>query len=119
MILVCTLMVFEAPLAPRGMLIHLEKPGMAPVRNSPWPESLSVYVGEDGFRLNGRLVARQELLSRLKERLAKQMVWTVYLEADDRVRFDSVVFAMDVIQNSGAKVIWITPKIRKELNRQP
>lgn len=119
MILVFMFMLFEVPLTPRGILVHLEKPGVAPVRNSPWPESLGIYVGEDGFRLNGRLVARQELQSRLKEQLAKRMVWTVYLEACDRVRFDSVVFAIDVIQKSGAKVIWITPKIREELDRQP
>src|SRR5579863_3958762 len=93
MILVFTLMVFEVPLTPGGIFVHLERPSAAPARSSPWPESLSIYVREDGFSLNGRLVARQELQSRLKEQLAKQMVWTVYLEADDRVRFDSVVFA--------------------------
>jgi Iap family predicted aminopeptidase len=54
----------------------------------------------------------------LREELGKQMVWTVYFEADDKIPFGTAVYAMDAIQGMGAKVEWITPQIREELNRQ-
>jgi hypothetical protein len=46
------------------------------------------------------------------------MVWVVYFEADyDTLNMDAV-YAMDVIQGLGAKLIWITPKVRRELQQK-
>jgi biopolymer transport protein ExbD len=42
----------------------------------------------------------------------------VYLEADDKIPFAKAVYAIDAIQKVGAKVVWITPKIREDLNHQ-
>jgi hypothetical protein len=42
------------------------------------------------------------------------MVWTEYFEADNASLFQETAFAIDTIQRLGAKVIWITPKMREE-----
>ncbi len=78
-------------------------------------ETISVYVdARKGFLVNGHPVKREELEAKLKEELSRQMVWTVYLEADSDCLFMDLAQAIDTIQGLGAKVIWITPKMREE-----
>jgi biopolymer transport protein ExbD len=85
------------------------------VEESPWTETVSVYVdGRRGFLVNGLPVRREELKAELRKELGRQMVWTVYLEADPDCLFMDVAHAMDTIQGLGAKLVWITPKTREE-----
>lgn len=86
--------------------------------DSPWPETLSVYIDAQGrFHLNGKIVESEKLEERLKEELGKRVVWSVYVEADANVNFYEAVYAMDTITGLGGKVIWITPKTRNEWER--
>jgi biopolymer transport protein ExbD len=64
--------------------------------------------------LNGEEVPRAQLRSKLMEQLGKRIVWMVYVEADIDTNFGDTLHAIDVIHSCGAKVIWITPKMRKE-----
>lgn len=82
---------------------------------SPWAETMAVYADpERGFLVNGKVVARKELRSKLQEELSRRGVWIVYFEADDNCPYMDAVFAIDTIEGLGAKVIWITPKTREE-----
>lgn len=102
-----------------GFLVNVEKRNAAVSQQSPRSEMLGVYVdAHHKFYMNGRLVARDELRTKLKEELSKRVVWTVYFEADENVEYYCAVYTFDTIRGLGAKVIWITPQIRKELNQQ-
>ncbi len=46
------------------------------------------------------------------------MVWTVYFEGDYDTLNMNAIYAMDTIQGLGARLIWITPKIREELQHR-
>jgi biopolymer transport protein ExbD len=106
-------------LAPTGFIVHLDKSRTTVWEKSPWPETMSVYVdGSREFYVNGRHVAPQDLPERLKEELGKRMDWTVYFEADETVRFSDAEYAMKTVQDLGAKLIWLTPKTREELNQK-
>lgn len=82
------------------------------------PDTLQVYVAQTGvvprFLVNGREVDRRALRVELPEQLSRHAERNVYFEADKDVLWKDVVYAIDAIQSSGAKVIWITPKIREE-----
>jgi hypothetical protein len=54
----------------------------------------------------------------LQEELGRRAVWTVYFEANEDCTFMNATYTFDTIQGLGAKVVWITPRIRQELNRQ-
>jgi hypothetical protein len=43
-----------------------------------------------------------------------QAEWTVYFEAEPDTLYMDDVYAIDTIQACGAKVSWITPKMREE-----
>lgn len=107
--------VMITPFPPHGLPVDLRERTAVGVEKSPWTETVGVYVdARRGFLVNGHLVRGEELESELKKELSRQMVWTVYLEADSDCLFMDVVHAIDTIQGLGAKLVWITPKTRKE-----
>lgn len=100
-----------------GLPIDLRTHDPVGWQKSPWQETLSVYlaVGEQ-YYVNGQLVSREDLRGRLKQDLDRRVVWTVYFEADHDTLNMNAIYAMDTIQGLGAKLVWITPKVREELN---
>jgi biopolymer transport protein ExbD len=98
-----------------GLWVDFREQKAVGVDKSPWTETVSVYVdGKRRFLVNGQPVPGDKLKAKLEQELSKQMVWTVYLEADSDCLFMDVVHAMDTIQGLGAKLVWITPKTREE-----
>jgi len=107
------------PMTPHGLPVNIRQRNALAWHKSPWPETLSVYVdGKDRFYLNGQLIPADQLRMRLSQELGKRMVWTVYFEADERSTFMSAMYSFDTIQGLGAKLVWITPDIREELNKE-
>jgi biopolymer transport protein ExbD len=98
-----------------GLLVNLQQANSVAVRPNPWAEMTSVYISPTQFYVNGKSIDRKELQSKLLEALNKQMVWTVYFEAHEDCTFEEAAYAMDTIQGLGAKVVWITPKMREAL----
>jgi biopolymer transport protein ExbD len=118
-IMVFFFMIFDGQGHRYGLPIELRTHDSIVWQKSPWEETLSVYlaVGEK-YYVNGHLVSREDLRSRLQQELGRRMVWTVYFEADyDTLNMDAI-YAMDTIQGLGAKLVWITPKIREELRQK-
>ncbi len=120
-ILVVLLLLFlmNRPLPWRGLLVDFRQSNALASQKSPWAETLGVYVDARGqFYVNGKMVARDKLRAKLKEELNRRMVWTVYFEAHQNSIFAETTFTIDTIQGLGAKVAWITPRIRQELDRK-
>jgi biopolymer transport protein ExbD len=112
-------MIFLEPPMHHGLFVQIHERGGTVWLKSPWPKSVSVYVGGDGgYYVNGQLVRPELLQAKLKDELGKEMMWTVYLEADESTSFSRSIYAIGAIQGLGAKVVWITPNIRAELNRK-
>jgi hypothetical protein len=45
-------------------------------------------------------------------------IWTVCFEGDNDTLYMDSVYAIDAIQSCGAKVVWITPRMREEWQRK-
>jgi len=104
------------PLPSHGLFVEINRHPSADALPSPWLETTSVYIGPLQFYVNGKPIKRSELRGKLAEVLRQQMVWSVYLEAHPDCNFGDAVYAMDTIQELGAKVVWITPKMREALS---
>lgn len=109
------LFAMNTPAPSFGLLLNLKGAKPAVEEPSPWAEMTSVYISPTQFYVNGKPIDRKELHSKLLESLSKQIVWTVYFEAHEDCTFQEAAYAMDAIQGLGAKVVWITPKIREAL----
>jgi biopolymer transport protein ExbD len=118
-ILIFIFMIF-APLPPKGLLVSWKKPHAVVWEKSPWSDTLEVYVHTPArFFVNNQEVDRNDLRSKLTEQLGRRAEWTVYFEADADTTFMDAVYAIDVIQGCGAKLIWVTPKMREQWVHPP
>jgi hypothetical protein len=91
--------------------------GIRTFRSLPIP---LVYIRTPAqFVVNGEEVDRSDLRSKLTERLGRRWEWSVYFEADADTRYMDAVYAIDVIQGCGAKLIWVTPKMREHWRHTP
>ena len=114
-----TIFMMFGPQPSKGLYIDWLERSHVSSAESPWAETMGVYVDGNGqFLVNGLRVRREELPMKLKEELGRRMVWTVYFEADQNSVFMDTAYAMDTIQGLGAKMVWITPKMREEMDRQ-
>jgi biopolymer transport protein ExbD len=87
---------------------------------SPWPDAIEVYVrAPTRFFVNGQEISRSDLHAKLIEQLSHRAEWTVYFEAQPDVPFMEAAIAMDTIQACGAKLVWITPKMREDWQQKP
>ena len=64
--------------------------------------------------MNGEEIERGSLHTKLLEHLSRRVEWTVYFEADFDTLYMDDIYAIETIQGCGAKLIWITPKMREE-----
>jgi len=118
-VLVFIFMIFTAPHPSRGLYVQLRTRDARLATNSPWPDTLSVYLGAgEKFYVNGQIVRKDELATKLQQELDHRAEWTVYFEADYDTLNMNAIYAMDTIQGLGAKLVWITPQVRKELEEQ-
>jgi len=118
-ILIFLFMIIKEPRHYQGLQIELRSRDSVIWQRSPWPETLSVYLGVgERYYINGHLVPREALRANLQRELNRRIVWTVYFEADGDALNMNAIYAMDTIQELGAKLVWITPKVRQELEKR-
>jgi len=102
-----------------GLPIELRTHNSQVWPKSPWQETLGVYLAAgEKYYVNGQLVSREDLRARLQQELSRRAVWTVYFEADYDTLNMNAIYVMDTIQGLGAKLVWITPKVREELQQK-
>jgi hypothetical protein len=112
-------MVFTEPRHPYGLPIKFRTHDSVIWTKSPWQETLGVYLaGGERYYINGQAVPREDLSARLRQELGHRAVWTVYFEADFDTLNMNAIYAMDTIQGLGANLVWITPKVREELQQK-
>jgi biopolymer transport protein ExbD len=116
LILILILMISQHPPS-RGLVVDFSPRNIS--HQSPWPETLSVYVdAQREYYVNGTQVPREQLRMKLQQELGKRMIWVVYFEAADDCLFMDVTYAFDAITGLKAKFVWITPRMRKELDQK-
>jgi biopolymer transport protein ExbD len=113
-ILIFIFMVF-GPQPSKGLFVTWKNRDAVVWEKSPWPDALEIYVRVPArFFVNGQEILRSDLHAKLIEQLSRRAEWTVYFEAEPDVPYMEAVYAMETIQVCGAKVIWITPKMRED-----
>lgn len=113
-VLVFIFMIF-GPQPLKGLFVSWKKQDAAVAEKSPWPDAIEVYIHVPArFFVNSEEVDRNDLRSKLIEQLGRRAEWSVYFEADANTTYMDAVYAIDVIQGSGAKLIWVTPKMREQ-----
>lgn len=95
---------------PRGLWVHLLKPGAVPVKPDAWTKPVIVVVSDAGpgrepdLSINAMKITWDDLASALRHELSQRREWTLYVEGDDCVAWANVADVIDIARRDGAKV---------------
>ncbi len=64
----------------------------------------------DGFSINKEIVPKDRLKTRLHEIYDQRPDKIIFVKGDPKVKYQDVIFAMDVARGAGVKVIGVPPK---------
>lgn len=67
------------------------------------------------YRVNGTEVPRENLGAALKQELSRRADWTIFVEGDDDLPYDSIVYAIDQANKLHAKPVMLTPGMKREV----
>ena len=63
-----------------------------------------------GFSINKEIVTKDRLAARLKEIYEGRPEKIIFVKGDPKVKYQDVIYAMDVARGAGVKVIGVPPK---------
>jgi biopolymer transport protein ExbD len=99
---------------PKGLWVHLLKPGQTPGKSDTWTESLIVRLHDKGpgnepiITVNSKEVGWDELRSALKAELAQRRDWTVYVGGDECIPWNNITTVIDIARSLHANVVLTT-----------
>ena len=108
------MMLLTIPMTPKGLWVHLLKPGAVPAKSDNWTDPLVVRVKyrgpgkEAAVVVNSREVAWDDLNRTLKEELSRRREWVVYVGGDDCVGWSNIAQVIDAARGEQAKVVLVT-----------
>ncbi len=68
----------------------------------------------NGYSINKEAITKARLAARLKEIYDPRPEKIIFIKGDPKVKYQDVIFAMDVARGSGVKVIGVPPKDTKK-----
>ncbi len=105
-----------APLTPRGLLVHIPRPGTYARADEPWNKPLVVRVDpEREIFLDGRLISRERFEPEMQRSLALRADWTVYVDGDADATAGDVLELVDLLRGMGiTNILLVTPSMKRE-----
>ena len=98
-----------------GVFSRLVRPGITYDSSTT---GLLVNVSRSGqLFLNSVPVDANQLSKSLEAELARRADWSVYIEADADLQYQSVIEAMDLVRSAHGKIVLLTPNIRWEAEK--
>ncbi|HEX2716286.1 MAG TPA: biopolymer transporter ExbD [Gemmatimonadaceae bacterium] len=115
-VLLVLLIIFMAALPSMRKAIDLQlpdpTPSTAPANSNS--NQIVMEVGPNGYyALNKEVVTKENLANRLKEIYTGRPDKIIFVKGDPTLKYQDVVWAMDVARGSGVKVIGVPPKETK------
>ncbi len=111
-VLLVLLIIFMAAVPSMRKAIDLQLPDptppTAPASNS---DQIVLEVGpNDYYAVNKEVITKENLPSRLKQIYDPRPDKIIFVKGDPKVKYENVIWAMDVARGSGVKVIGVPPK---------
>jgi len=115
-VLLVLLIIFMAALPSMRKAIDLQLPDPTPTQSTANPNSNQIVleVGPNGyFALNKHVAPKAQLADSIRAIYTGRPEKIIFVKGDPRVKYDDVIWAMDIARGSGVKVIGIPPKDTK------
>ena len=114
-VLLVLLIIFMAaiPSMRKGIDVQLPDPTPAQASSAPTAQIVLEVAVNGSYSINKEIVTRDRLASRLREIYDGRPEKIIFIKGAPEVKYEDVIYAMDVARGSGVKVIGIPPKDTK------
>jgi biopolymer transport protein TolR len=103
--------IMAVPMMRKAIDMQLPDPTPQPATTQTPPNQIVLQVLPNGqYKINSEAVAKTQLASRLKEIYDPRPDKIIFVKGDPTVKYQDVIFGMDVARGAGVKVIGIPPK---------
>ena len=111
-VLLVLLIIFMVLVPISRKAIDLQLPDPNPPQSSATPPSdqIVLEVCTDDYKINKQQVTRDGLANRLKEIYAPRPDKIIFIKGCDTVKYQEVIYTMDVARAAGVKVIGVPPR---------
>lgn len=102
------------PMSRKAIDLQIPDPNDQTVSATPPPAQIVLEVGPGGaFSVNKQPVAKDQLYKYLKELYDPRPEKIIFVKGDPKVKYEDVIWAMDIARGAGVKVIGAVPKETK------
>jgi biopolymer transport protein TolR len=115
-VLLVLLIIFMAALPSMRKAIDLQLPDPTPstAQANPQSNQIVLEVGPNGYyALNKHVAPKEQLADSIRAIYTGRPEKIIFVKGDPKVKYDDVIWAMDIARGSGVKVIGIPPKDTK------
>ena len=99
------------PMSRKAIDLQLPDPTPDNTPQGPPPAQIVLEVLPNNvFKVNSEQVPKEKLPARLKEIYDPRPEKIIFIKGDDHVKYETVIWAMDVARGAGVEVIGATPK---------
>ena len=99
------------PMSRKAIALQLPDPTPDNTPQGPPPSQIVLEVLPNNvFKVNSEPIPKEKLAARLKEIYDPRPEKIIFVKGDDHVKYETVIWAMDVARGAGVKVIGATPK---------
>jgi biopolymer transport protein ExbD len=98
------------PLSRKAIDVQLPDPTPAPQTTTPPDQIVLEVMPSSQLLINKQPVTKAQLPQRLTEIFAPRPDKIIFVKGDSAVKFQDVIWAMDVARGAGVKVIGVPPK---------
>ena len=99
------------PMSRKAIDLQLPDPTPDNTNQGPPPSQIVLEVlPGDVFKVNSQPIPKNELPKKLKEIYDPRPEKIIFVKGDEKVKYESVIWAMDVARGAGVKVIGVPPK---------
>jgi biopolymer transport protein TolR len=98
------------PLSRKAIDVQLPDPTPAPQTTTPPDQIVLEVMPGSQLQINKQPVTKAQLPQRLTEIFAPRPDKIIFVKGDSAVKFQDVIWAMDVARGAGVKVIGVPPK---------
>ena len=112
-VLLVLLIIFMLVIPMSRKAIDLQLPDPTPDNTPQGPPPAQIVLEvlpNDVFKVNSEVVPKNRLPARLKEIYDPRPEKIIFVKGDEHVKYETVIWAMDVARGAGVKVIGATPK---------
>jgi len=102
--------IMAVPMMRKAIDLQLPDPTSTAIVESPPDQIVLQVLPGSTYKINSEVVSKDKLFARLKEIYDPRPEKIIFVKGDPAVKFQDVVFGMDLARGAGVKVIGIPPK---------